>query len=69
MLVLSRRESEKIRINDDITITVVRVSGNKVRIGIEAPDHYRIMRGELIAEEDERHLSLSGSSFDIPTFN
>ena len=37
MLVLSRRESERIRLGESIVVTVVRVSGDKVRLGIEAP--------------------------------
>lgn len=48
MLVLSRKINETIHIGDDITITVVQVDRNKVRIGIQAPDDVRIMRGELI---------------------
>ena len=37
MLVLSRKQSERIRLGNDIVVTVVRVSGDKVRLGIEAP--------------------------------
>ena len=37
MLVLSRKESERIRLGNNIIVTVVRVSGDRVRIGIEAP--------------------------------
>ena len=47
MLVLSRREGERIRIGDSVTVTVVRCVGDKVRIGIEAPDDMLILRGEL----------------------
>ncbi|MFM7738380.1 MAG: carbon storage regulator, partial [Planctomycetota bacterium] len=37
MLVLSRKESEKIKLGDSIVLTIVRVSGDRVRLGIEAP--------------------------------
>jgi len=47
MLVLSRKESEKIKLGDQITVTIVRVSGDKVRIGIEAPPDVIILREEL----------------------
>ena len=47
MLVLSRKKGEQIRIGDDIVITVHRVSGNRVSLGIEAPGSCRIVRGEL----------------------
>jgi len=52
MLVLSRKKGEQIRIGDDIVITVHRVSGNRVSIGIEAPASQRIVRGELQAIAD-----------------
>lgn len=47
MLVLTRKEGERIRIGDDIVITVVRSGGDKVRIGIEAPSDKVILRSEL----------------------
>ncbi|MDG2206279.1 MAG: carbon storage regulator [Pirellulales bacterium] len=47
MLVLSRRESERIRVGDSIVVTVVRLGGDKVRIGIEAPDDMLVLRDEL----------------------
>lgn len=47
MLVLSRKEAERIRVGDAITVTVVRVSGDKVRIGIEAPSNVVVLRDEL----------------------
>ncbi|MCL2622561.1 MAG: carbon storage regulator [Planctomycetaceae bacterium] len=49
MLVLTRREGEKILIGDTITVTIGRRWGDKVRIGIIAPDEVRILRGELEA--------------------
>ena len=47
MLVLSRRESERILVGGSIVVTVVRVSGDKVRLGIEAPEDVVVLRGEL----------------------
>jgi carbon storage regulator CsrA len=47
MLVLSRKPGEQVVIGNNITITVVEVIGNRVRIGIAAPDDVRILRGEL----------------------
>jgi len=47
MLVLSRKETETIKIGDDIEITLVRVSGDRVRVGIQAPNEMVILRGEL----------------------
>jgi len=47
MLVLSRRESERIKVGDSIVVTVVRVTGDKVRLGIEAPANMLVLREEL----------------------
>jgi carbon storage regulator len=47
MLVLSRKESERIRLGDSIVVTVVRVAGDKVRLGIEAPADMLVVREEL----------------------
>ncbi len=53
MLVLSRKQTERIRLGDSITVTVVRVSGDKVRLGIEAPPDVLVLRDEL---DDERSV-------------
>jgi carbon storage regulator len=47
MLVLSRRQSERIRLGDSIVVTVIRVAGDKVRLGIEAPQSVVVLRDEL----------------------
>ena len=47
MLVLSRRETERVRLGDSIVLTIVRVSGDKVRLGIEAPPNVLVLRDEL----------------------
>ena len=57
MLVLSRKIGEKIRINDNIVLTIVDVRGDKVRLGIDAPRDIPIHREEIveaIAAEERR---------------
>ena len=59
MLCLSRKLGEKIIIGDNITITVIDIQGNKIRLGIEAPRDVSVMREELVEpktldELDER---------------
>lgn len=49
MLVLSRKPGEKILIGDNVTVTIVRIGPNTVRIGIEAPKDMNIVREELNA--------------------
>lgn len=52
MLVLSRKQQETILIGETIKITVVRIHGNTVRIGIDAPGEVRVLRGE-VRERDQ----------------
>ncbi len=47
MLILQRREGEQVLIGDDISVSVVSVDGNRVRLAISAPREVSIMRGEL----------------------
>lgn len=47
MLVLTRKQGEKIKIGDNITVTVLGVRGGVLKLGIDAPPHVRILRGEL----------------------
>ena len=49
MLVLTRKVNQQIRLGDDITVTILRVQGNSIRIGVEAPREVRVVRGELNA--------------------
>jgi carbon storage regulator len=50
MLVLSRRVGESIVVGDDVTVTVLEVRGDVVRIGIDAPRSVRVHRAELLRE-------------------
>jgi carbon storage regulator len=60
MLVLSRKIGERLVIGGNITVVVNRVAGNRVTLGIEAPDTVRIVRGELeAAKGDFAHLPSS----------
>ena len=76
MLVLTRKTNEEILIGDNIKLTLVRVRGNSVRIGIEAPKDVRIVRGELQAfgEQDneiddqcDQVFAHPQAKFDPPT--
>jgi carbon storage regulator len=48
MLVLTRKLMEKLYIGDDICVTVVRLEGGQVRLGIEAPREVAVVRAELV---------------------
>lgn len=59
MLVLSRKQGQQIVVGSSIVVTVVRVSGDKVRIGIEAPEAMRVLRGELQPHDDLSNATVS----------
>ena len=50
MLVLTRKLMEKLFIGDDICVTVVRLEGGQVRLGIDAPRDVAVVRAELVSE-------------------
>jgi carbon storage regulator len=58
MLVLSRKKNESIVINNDITIVVVEIRGDKVRLGVEAPKEVPVHRREVY-DAIKRHAELS----------
>lgn len=58
MLVLTRKPGEQLHIGDDIKISVLEVRGQRVRIGIEAPNYVRVVRAEL-REWDDSPLDTS----------
>lgn len=63
MLVLSRKKNESIVINDDITIVVVEIRGDKVRLGVEAPKEVPVHRREVYdAIKRAEQEPLSGGS-------
>ncbi len=47
MLVLSRKVNERILIGEDVVISIVRLEGNQVRLGITAPRDVRVVRSEI----------------------
>jgi carbon storage regulator CsrA len=51
MLILARKQNESIVVSGHIRIKVLEVKGNTVRIGIEAPQEVKILRGELVQYE------------------
>jgi carbon storage regulator CsrA len=51
MLVLTRKLQQQIKIGEQITVTILRVKGNTVRVGVQAPRDVRVVRGELPKNE------------------
>ena len=69
MLVLTRRTSEKLVIGDNIVITIVRIDGGQVRVGIEAPREVSVRRAELKLGKLASNQAVSESAFPIPILN
>jgi len=63
MLVLSRKKNESIVINDDITIVVVEIRGDKVRLGVEAPKEVPVHRREVF-DAIHRNEPVAGEKTD-----
>jgi carbon storage regulator len=69
MLILTRRVGETVMIGDDVTITVLGVKGNQVRVGINAPKHVAVHREEIyerIKREQQGGGSGGGGPEDDP---
>jgi carbon storage regulator len=67
MLVLTRRLDEKIMIGDDISVQIVSISGETVRIGIDAPQKLRILREEVYDLVKSENAAASTASRTAPS--
>lgn len=56
MLSLARRVGQKIRIGEDIVVVVREIRGRQVKLGIEAPEHVRVLREEIYEETAQANL-------------
>jgi carbon storage regulator len=66
MLILSRKLNEKIMIGDNITISVVEVRGDQVRIGVDAPKTVKVFRQEVYDAIRAENKAASESAPKIP---
>ncbi len=64
MLVLSRKQDQEIVIGDNIKVRVLKIKGNTIRLGIDAPRDIRVVRGELPVE-NEMVAEIPGSGEDV----
>jgi carbon storage regulator len=68
MLVITRRAGERICLGDDVTVTVLEISGQAVRLGIEAPSEIPVYRHEIwVAVKAENQAAASASITRLPT--
>jgi len=67
MLILTRRVGEKLVIGEDVTVTVLSVKGNQVRIGIDAPREVTVNREEIYQRILKERKALNGNdSLRVP---
>lgn len=62
MLVLSRKKTQRLKLGNDIIVTVIDVSGEKVRLGIDAPREVTILREELEQREEAKAKEMGSES-------
>jgi len=65
MLVLTRKLNEKIRVGDDIVVTVIQIDKGSVKIGFEAPDNVAIYRDEVYEKIKNEDRNMGGSDADV----
>ncbi|NMB81455.1 MAG: carbon storage regulator CsrA [Ignavibacteria bacterium] len=64
MLILTRKIEEEIRIGSDITIKILSISDNQIKIGIDAPSNVQIFRGEVYEKVVQNTINASHSISD-----
>jgi carbon storage regulator len=64
MLVLSRRAGESVVVGDDVTVSILEVRGDVVRVGISAPRSVAVHRAELLDELESTNRSAASPSDD-----
>jgi carbon storage regulator len=68
MLVLTRKVGERIQLGDNITVTLVKINGNVVRLGIDAPPEMTVVRQELTdgKTRDEINVKMAAKEPSLP---
>lgn len=70
MLILSRKTDQQIKIGDDITLTIIEVRGDQVKVGIDAPKSVKVFREEVFsAIKNENNAALNVNTDSISTLS
>ncbi len=65
MLILSRKINEKIKIGEEITLTILEVRGDQVKIGVEAPKDVKVFRQEVYESIQKENLAAANAPEDL----
>jgi carbon storage regulator len=66
MLILSRKINEKIMIGDDITVSIIEIKGDQIRLGVDAPRNVKIFRQEVLPSIKAENRAASESAQNVP---
>ena len=66
MLILSRKTDQQIKIGDDITLTIIEIRGDQVKIGVEAPKNVKVFRQEVFdaIQTENREAAASSAAME-----
>ncbi|MDL2228922.1 carbon storage regulator CsrA [Treponema sp. OttesenSCG-928-L16] len=66
MLILSRKINEKIMIGDDISVSIIEIRGDQVRLGVEAPKSVKVFRQEVFDAIKAENKAAAESATELP---
>jgi carbon storage regulator len=69
MLILSRKLNEKIMIGDDVSISIIEIRGDQVKLGVDAPRSVKVFRREVFDAIMEENLAAVDSNTQLPDVN
>ena len=69
MLILSRKINEKIMIGDDISVSIIEIRGDQVRIGVDAPKTVKVFRQEVFDAIKAENKAAAQSAVELPALN
>jgi carbon storage regulator len=67
MLVITRKAGDRVQIGDDITVTLLEISGSSVRLGIDAPAEVAVYRHEILQAVKDENRAASEANAKLPT--
>lgn len=69
MLILSRKINEKIRIGEDVSISIIEIKGEQVKIGIDAPKNVKVLRQEVFNMIQNENVAASSNLENLNALN
>jgi carbon storage regulator len=66
MLVITRKAGDRVQIGDDITVTLLEITGSSVRLGIDAPAEIAVYRHEILQAVKEENLAAAEAGAELP---